>query len=86
MYLNVASQAISGRPSWIDESRWFQNAVKIFPLDMGCQSDFVGKVASFAFWHILVQEVSLLMVFNMASAAILGHHFELESQDRPIIQ
>ena len=77
-------EAISGRPSWINKSRWFQNAVKIFPLDMGLPN-FVGKVASFAFLAHLVQEISLLMVFNMASAAILGRHFELKSQDRPKI-
>ena len=47
--------------------------------------NFVGKVASFAFLAHLVQEISLLMVFNMASAAILGRHFELESQDGPNI-
>ena len=47
--------------------------------------NFEGKVVSFAFLAHLVQEISLLMVFNMASAAILGSHFELESQDRPKI-
>ena len=47
--------------------------------------NLVGKVASFAFLSHLVQEISLLMVFNMASAAILGRHFEPESQERPKI-
>ena len=49
--------------------------------------NLVGKVASFAFLSHLVQEISLLglMVFNMASAAILGRHFDFESQDRPKI-
>ena len=39
--------------------------------------NFVGKVTSFAFLAHLVQEISLLMVFNMASAANLGRYFEL---------
>ena len=47
--------------------------------------NLVGKVALFAFLSHLVQEMSLLMVINMASAAISGRHFELESQDRPKI-
>ena len=47
--------------------------------------NLVGTVASFAFLAHLVQEISLLMVFSMASAAILGRHFELKSQDRPKI-
>ena len=47
--------------------------------------NLVEKVASFAFLSHLVQEISLLMVFNMASVAILGRHFEHESQDRPKI-
>ena len=47
--------------------------------------NFVGKVASFAFLAHLVQEISLKWFSIMASAAILGRHFELESQDGPNI-
>ena len=47
--------------------------------------NLVGKVASFAFLAHLVQEMSLLMVFNMASASIFDRHFEFESQNRPKI-
>ena len=57
---------------------------KILSIGSGIPN-LVGKVASFAFLAHLVQEISLLMVFNMASAAILGRYFELESQDRPKI-
>ena len=38
--------------------------------------NLVGKVASFAFLSHLVQEISLLIVFNMALAAILSRHFK----------
>ena len=41
--------------------------------------NLVGKVASFTFLSHLVQEISLLMDFNMASAAIL----DFEGQDYP---
>ena len=57
---------------------------KILSIGSGIPN-LVGKVALFAFLSHLVQEMSLLMAFTMASAAILGRHFELESQDRPKI-
>ena len=41
--------------------------------------NLVGKDASFAFLSHLVQEISLLMDFNMAQAAIL----DFEGQDYP---
>ena len=40
---------------------------------------------SFAFLSSLYQEKSLFLDFNLALAAILGHYFEFESQDRPKI-
>ena len=41
--------------------------------------NLVGKVASFTSLSNLVQEISLIMVFNMAKAAIL----DFEGQDYP---
>ena len=44
--------------------------------------ELTGNDTSFAFLSSLYQEKSLFHVFDMASAAILGRHFEFESQDR----
>ena len=41
---------------------------------------------SIALLFSLYQKMSLFWFFNMSSAAILGCHLELESQDRPKIQ
>ena len=38
MFLNMVSETTTGRPSWIWMSRWFQNTIKIFPLDLECQT------------------------------------------------
>ena len=45
-----------------------------------------GNYTSFAFLSSVYQDMSLFLVFNMVSAAILGCHLEIESQDRPKIQ
>ena len=44
--------------------------------------ELTGNTTSVAFLSSLYQEKSLFLVFNMASEAILGRHFEFESQDR----
>ena len=44
--------------------------------------ELTGNDTSFAFLSSLYQEKSLFLVFNMASAGILGRHFEFLSQDR----
>ena len=43
--------------------------------------ELTGNDTSFAFMSSPV----IFLVFNMASAAILGHHFEFENQGRPKI-
>ena len=48
--------------------------------------ELTGNYTSFAFLSSLYQEMSLFLVFNVASAAILGCHLEFESQDRPKMQ
>ena len=48
--------------------------------------ELTGNYTSFDFLSSLYQEMSLFLVFNVASAAILGCHLEFESEDRPKIQ
>ena len=44
--------------------------------------ELAGNDTLFAFLSSLYQERSLCLVFNMASAAILGHNLEFESQEQ----
>ena len=78
MYLNMASEATTGLPSWISRSRWSQNIVKVSIRSV--MSNLVGKVASFTFVAHLVQEILLFLVFNMALAAILDLKVKIVSK------
>ena len=72
MYLNMALEAISVWPSWIFKNVMTFKNVKIvsecsknLSIRYGLPN-LVERVASFASLAHLVQEISLLMVFNMA--------------------
>ena len=83
MSLNMVLKTTTGRPSWILNVKMVSEYNENLSVRSG-MPNLVEKVTLFAFKAHLFQEISLLMVFNMAStafwAAILNSKVKTDSK------